>query len=62
MVLRYGELIARGPAKLVTGLLMKPPGDTRDVFVSYRVWLKVVTLSKGKDGLEIELELCNSKS
>lgn len=62
MVLGYGELIARGPVKLVTGLLMKPPGDARDAFVSYRVWLKVVTLSKGKDGLEIVLELCNSES
>lgn len=48
--------------KLVTGLLMKPPGDTRDVFVSYRVWLKVVMLSKDKDGLGIDLELCNSES
>lgn len=62
MVLGYGELIARSLVKLVTGLLMKPPGDTRDVFVSYRVWLKVVMLSKDKDGLGIGLELCNSES
>lgn len=52
MVLRYGELIARGYRTAYEA----PRRHKRDGFVRYRVWLKVVPLSKGKDGLEIELE------